>query len=46
MLFRSQFEQPVNFTNVRESKLLTGDTRKVEQGYFSMALIAGYTYYF
>ncbi|HRJ78512.1 MAG TPA: hypothetical protein PLF37_08340 [Planctomycetota bacterium] len=41
-----QFEQPVNFTNVRESKLLTGDTRKVEQGYFSMALIAGYTYYF
>jgi hypothetical protein len=40
------FEQPVNFTNVRETKGLVGDTEKVGQGYFSMALIVGYTYFF
>ncbi len=40
------FEQPVNFTNVRESKGLVGDTEKVGQGYFSIALIVGYTFFF
>ena len=40
------FNQPVNFTNVRENKGLVGDTEKVSQGYFSAALILGYTYYF
>jgi hypothetical protein len=39
-------EQPVNFDNPREDRLLTGTTRGTDISYFAISLIVGYTYYF
>ncbi len=41
-----QFRQPISFVNVTEAAGLVGRTHKVDQGYTSIALIVGYTYYF
>lgn len=41
-----KFAQPVSFNNVSEQRGLVGGTDKVDQSYFSMALIVGYTYFF
>lgn len=41
-----KFAQPVSFTDVSEQKGLLGGTTKVDQSYFSLALIVGYTYFF
>lgn len=41
-----KFAQPVSFNNVSEQKGLIGGTGKVDQSYFSLSLIVGYTYFF
>lgn len=39
-------EQPINFDNPQETRLLTGTTRGTDISYFAISLIVGYTYYF
>ena len=39
-------EQPVNFDEPRENRLLTGSTKRTDINYFSIGLLIGYTYYF
>lgn len=39
-------DQPVNFDNPEETRLLTSATQRTDISYFSIGLIVGYTYYF
>lgn len=39
-------EQPINFDQPDEQRLLTGTTRGTDISYFAISLIVGYTYYF